>query len=217
MGDLCSVPFNIACGRCRMCKEGHTGVCLNVNPDRPGSAYGYVDMGGWVGGQAEYVHGALRRLEPAQVPRSRPGAGEDPRPDDALGHLPDRLPRRLHRGGRARIDRVRGGRRPGRARGRVLGPPAGRRRRDRRRPDRRAARAGALVRLRDGGHLEGRAEGPDRADPRRARGRRRGRRRRVRGPRPRVRRGAGGAGDGAQQHHGCHPGGRQARASRAST
>jgi glutathione-independent formaldehyde dehydrogenase len=55
VGDLCSVPFNIACGRCRMCKEGHTGVCLNVNPDRPGSAYGYVDMGGWVGGQAEYV------------------------------------------------------------------------------------------------------------------------------------------------------------------
>jgi glutathione-independent formaldehyde dehydrogenase len=55
VGDLVSVPFNIACGRCRNCKEGHTGVCLNVNPDRPGSAYGYVDMGGWVGGQAEYV------------------------------------------------------------------------------------------------------------------------------------------------------------------
>ena len=54
-GDLCSVPFNIACGRCRMCKTGNTGVCLNVNPERPGSAYGYVDMGGWVGGQAEYV------------------------------------------------------------------------------------------------------------------------------------------------------------------
>ena len=55
MGDLVSVPFNIACGRCRNCKAGHTGVCLNVNPDRPGSAYGYVDMGGWVGGQAQYV------------------------------------------------------------------------------------------------------------------------------------------------------------------
>jgi glutathione-independent formaldehyde dehydrogenase len=54
-GDLCSVPFNIACGRCRNCKEGHTGVCLNTNPDRPGSAYGYVDMGGWVGGQANFV------------------------------------------------------------------------------------------------------------------------------------------------------------------
>src|SRR6187551_180806 len=55
VGDLCSVPFNIACGRCRNCKEGKTGVCLTVNPARPGAAYGYVDMGGWVGGQAEYV------------------------------------------------------------------------------------------------------------------------------------------------------------------
>ena len=55
VGDLCSVPFNIACGRCRNCKERKTGICLNVNPERPGSAYGYVDMGGWVGGQAEYV------------------------------------------------------------------------------------------------------------------------------------------------------------------
>ena len=55
VGDLVSVPFNISCGRCRNCKERKTGVCLNVNPDRPGSAYGYVDMGGWVGGQAEYV------------------------------------------------------------------------------------------------------------------------------------------------------------------
>ncbi|MEV4537003.1 formaldehyde dehydrogenase, glutathione-independent [Asanoa sp. NPDC049518] len=55
VGDLASVPFNISCGRCVNCKEGKTGVCLNVNPDRPGSAYGYVDMGGWVGGQAEYV------------------------------------------------------------------------------------------------------------------------------------------------------------------
>src|SRR5919112_345604 len=54
-GDICSVPFNIACGRCRNCKERKTGICLNVNPDRPGSAYGYVDMGGWVGGQANYV------------------------------------------------------------------------------------------------------------------------------------------------------------------
>ncbi len=55
VGDVVSVPFNISCGRCRNCKVGQTGICLNVNPDRPGSAYGYVDMGGWVGGQAEYV------------------------------------------------------------------------------------------------------------------------------------------------------------------
>src|SRR2546429_1445191 len=55
VGDLVSVPFNIACGRCRNCKERATGVCLSVNPARPGAAYGYVDMGGWVGGQAEYL------------------------------------------------------------------------------------------------------------------------------------------------------------------
>ena len=55
VGDIVSVPFNIACGRCRNCKETKTGICLSVNPARPGAAYGYVDMGGWVGGQAEYV------------------------------------------------------------------------------------------------------------------------------------------------------------------
>jgi len=55
VGDLCSVPFNIACGRCAACKRGDTGICLNTNPARAGAAYGYVDMGGWIGGQAEYV------------------------------------------------------------------------------------------------------------------------------------------------------------------
>ena len=55
VGDICSVPFNIACGRCRNCREGQTGICLNVNPARAGSAYGYVDMGGWLGGQADFV------------------------------------------------------------------------------------------------------------------------------------------------------------------
>jgi len=55
IGDICTVPFNIACGRCRNCREGKTGICLTVNPARPGAAYGYVDMGGWVVGQAEYV------------------------------------------------------------------------------------------------------------------------------------------------------------------
>ncbi|MGC2963743.1 formaldehyde dehydrogenase, glutathione-independent [Paraburkholderia graminis] len=57
IGDIVSVPFNVACGRCRCrCyKEQETGVCLNVNPARAGGAYGYVDMGGWIGGQAQYV------------------------------------------------------------------------------------------------------------------------------------------------------------------
>ena len=39
----------------RYSKAGNTGICLNVNPARPGAAFGYVDMGGWIGGQAEYV------------------------------------------------------------------------------------------------------------------------------------------------------------------
>jgi glutathione-independent formaldehyde dehydrogenase len=55
VGDLVSVPFNVACGRCRNCKERRTDVCLNVNHTRAGGAYGYVDLGGWVGGQANYV------------------------------------------------------------------------------------------------------------------------------------------------------------------
>lgn len=54
-GDIVSVPFNVACGRCVMCRKQDTHICLNVNPERPGGAYGYVDMGGWVGGQSEYV------------------------------------------------------------------------------------------------------------------------------------------------------------------
>lgn len=55
IGDIVSVPFNVACGRCRTCKSQDTGVCLTANPARAGGAYGYVDMGGWIGGQARYV------------------------------------------------------------------------------------------------------------------------------------------------------------------
>lgn len=54
-GDFVSVPFNVACGRCKMCKRQDTHICSHVNPQQPGGAYGYVDMGGWVGGQSEYV------------------------------------------------------------------------------------------------------------------------------------------------------------------
>jgi len=39
VGDLVTVPFNVACGRCRTCREEQTGVCLNVNPSRAGGAY----------------------------------------------------------------------------------------------------------------------------------------------------------------------------------
>jgi glutathione-independent formaldehyde dehydrogenase len=43
IGDLVSVPFNVACGRCRTCREGDTDVCLHVNSDRAGGAYGYAE------------------------------------------------------------------------------------------------------------------------------------------------------------------------------
>ncbi|MGQ3671544.1 formaldehyde dehydrogenase, glutathione-independent [Xanthobacter sp. TB0136] len=55
VGDIVSVPFNVACGRCSCCRSQDTGVCLTVNPSRAGGAFGYVDMGGWIGGQARYV------------------------------------------------------------------------------------------------------------------------------------------------------------------
>ena len=54
VGDIVSVPFNVACGRCRTCRAGDRAY-LTVNPGLPGGAYGYVDMGGWIGGQARYV------------------------------------------------------------------------------------------------------------------------------------------------------------------
>ena len=105
VGDLCSVPFNIACGRCRNCKEGNTGVCLNVNPDRPGLGL-RLRRHGRLGRRPGRVRdGAVRGLEPAQVPRQGAGDGEDPRPDDAVGHLPDRLPRRVHGRASARARR----------------------------------------------------------------------------------------------------------------
>ena len=53
VGDLVSVPFNVACGRCRNCKERHTEICMNVNPDLDCGAYGF-NLGGWQGGQTEY-------------------------------------------------------------------------------------------------------------------------------------------------------------------
>lgn len=52
-GDLVSVPFNVACGRCQNCKVQHTEICKNVNPEKDCGAYGF-NLGGWKGGQAEY-------------------------------------------------------------------------------------------------------------------------------------------------------------------
>jgi glutathione-independent formaldehyde dehydrogenase len=54
-GDICSVPFNVACGTCTNCKERHTDVCLRSNEDLGYcGAYGF-NLGGWQGGQAGYM------------------------------------------------------------------------------------------------------------------------------------------------------------------
>ncbi len=54
-GDRVVMPFNVACGFCKNCLGGFTGFCTTVNPGFAGGAYGYVSMGPWVGGQAEYL------------------------------------------------------------------------------------------------------------------------------------------------------------------
>ena len=55
LGDRVVMPFNVACGFCRNCQRGFTGFCTTVNPGFAGGAYGYVAMGPWVGGQAEFL------------------------------------------------------------------------------------------------------------------------------------------------------------------
>ncbi|MDA3647775.1 glutathione-independent formaldehyde dehydrogenase [Saccharopolyspora indica] len=54
-GDRVVMPFNVACGFCKNCMAGNTGFCLTVNPGFAGGAYGYVAMGPYSGGQAEYL------------------------------------------------------------------------------------------------------------------------------------------------------------------
>ncbi|KAF7296784.1 Glutathione-independent formaldehyde dehydrogenase [Mycena indigotica] len=54
-GDRVVMPFNVACGRCVNCEEGRSAFCTLVNPGFAGGAYGYVAMGPYPGGQAEYV------------------------------------------------------------------------------------------------------------------------------------------------------------------
>ncbi|THY52580.1 GroES-like protein [Aureobasidium pullulans] len=60
-GDRIVLPFNVADGRCRNCEQGKTAFCTaltihkGVNPGFAGGAYGYVAMGRYQGGQAQYL------------------------------------------------------------------------------------------------------------------------------------------------------------------
>ncbi|KAF2762491.1 GroES-like protein [Pseudovirgaria hyperparasitica] len=54
-GDRVVLPFNVADGRCSNCERGYTAFCTGVNPGFAGGAYGYVAMGPYQGGQAQYL------------------------------------------------------------------------------------------------------------------------------------------------------------------
>ena len=100
-----------------MCKEGKTGICLNVNPARPGAAYGYVDMGGWVGGQAEYVMVPYADFNLLKFPDKAKAMAKIKILTCLSDILPDGLSRVRHRGRRTGLDGLHRRRRPGRSGG----------------------------------------------------------------------------------------------------
>jgi glutathione-independent formaldehyde dehydrogenase len=67
-GDRVVMPFNVACGFCKNCMAGNTGFCLTVNPGFAGGAYGYVAMGPYTGGQAEYLRVPFADFNCLQLP-----------------------------------------------------------------------------------------------------------------------------------------------------
>ena len=79
VGDRVVMPFNVACGFCKNCLGGFTGFCTTVNPGFAGGAYGYVAMGPWVGGQAEYLQVPFADFNALPLP-----AGTDNETDFAL-------------------------------------------------------------------------------------------------------------------------------------
>jgi len=88
-GDRVVLPFNVACGFCKNCQRGFTGFCTTVNPGFAGGAYGYVAMGPWRGGQAEYLQVPFADFNCLPLP-----PGEDHEADFAM--LADIFPTGYH-------------------------------------------------------------------------------------------------------------------------
>lgn len=95
VGDRVVVPFPIACGACRACKRGLTSLCENSNPNAgqaekllghsPSGIFGYSHMlGGYQGGQAEYVRVPFADVGPMKI--------EDDLTDEQVLFLTDILP-----------------------------------------------------------------------------------------------------------------------------
>jgi threonine dehydrogenase-like Zn-dependent dehydrogenase len=81
VGDRVVVPFPIACGNCLACQEGNWSLCENSNPNAwmaskmwgrsPAGIFGYSHLlGGFAGGQAEYVRVPFADVGPFKVPAS---------------------------------------------------------------------------------------------------------------------------------------------------
>ncbi len=81
VGDRVVVPFPISCGHCHYCQSDQYSLCDNSNPNAwiTEKAYGYAAaglfgyshmMGGYAGGQAEYVRVPFADVGPIKVPES---------------------------------------------------------------------------------------------------------------------------------------------------
>jgi threonine dehydrogenase-like Zn-dependent dehydrogenase len=79
IGDRVVVPFPISCGQCYFCQHEMWSLCDNSNPKAwlaekvfgysPGGIYGYSHLvGGYAGGQAEYVRVPFADVGPIKVP-----------------------------------------------------------------------------------------------------------------------------------------------------
>ena len=71
-GDRVVIPFNISCGRCWFCRHQMWSQCERSNPKgEVGAAYGYTQLlGGYEGGQAEFVRVPYGNTGPLKVPDS---------------------------------------------------------------------------------------------------------------------------------------------------
>ncbi|HEX5541437.1 MAG TPA: zinc-dependent alcohol dehydrogenase [Micromonospora sp.] len=95
VGDRVVVPFPISCGNCRACGQGDFSLCENSNPNAgtaekllghsPAGIFGYSHLlGGFAGGQAEYVRVPFADVGPIKI--------ENDLPDEQLLFLSDVLP-----------------------------------------------------------------------------------------------------------------------------
>ncbi len=94
-GDRVVVPFTIACGNCFFCKKKLWAACDNSNPNAHlmEAAYGYSGsglfgyshmMGGYAGGQAQYVRVPFANVGPLKI--------ESDLPDEKVLFLSDIFP-----------------------------------------------------------------------------------------------------------------------------